>query len=472
TVKGAVTGGTGDDAARFYAGEAAKVLQGYFHAAALAGHTLDTVLDWVADPRATTVPEEILRTDPRAAEHWDGLLRGALRGDERTSSNTITTVQQALNLYFQPSIRARCVPSAARPATNLRDLIAANGTIYMLGREDPYASASPLMTAVAEDVLDTALALAYESKHLRLTPAFVSVLDELPSTTPLPTLATRMANERANGMCFIWASQTERQMTMVYGKDQAAAIRGLTNVLTIFGGSKDVDFIKDISALLDTERVLRRSRSRQGLLSTSSSVTDSYEDVPVLRPGQIRKIATGHALVIAENAPPIIARLDRCITSRTGHVLLTQQKILTRLVDDTRRTHHTATSRDHPARPSTTTPVAPPASPTPTRPTPAPAAPHTTPAPAPPVTTGMAGTDAMWGLQLPELTTDGWEPPGLHLADAPTTPTATRPETTPTTSPWAGSDPAPDVETTQAIPVSFIDQYRSRPRTTTPGDNR
>lgn len=37
------------------------------------------------------------------------------------------------------------------------------GTIYLLGREDPYASASPLMTALAEHVLDTALALANTS---------------------------------------------------------------------------------------------------------------------------------------------------------------------------------------------------------------------------------------------------------------------------------------------------------------------
>ncbi|MDP3973031.1 MAG: hypothetical protein Q8P61_09005, partial [Candidatus Nanopelagicales bacterium] len=48
TVKGAITGGTGDDAARFYAAESAKVLQGYFHAAALTGKTLEDVLQWVA----------------------------------------------------------------------------------------------------------------------------------------------------------------------------------------------------------------------------------------------------------------------------------------------------------------------------------------------------------------------------------------------------------------------------------------
>src|SRR5699024_5908320 len=40
TVKGAVAEGYGDQAARFYAAEAAKVIQAYFHAAALVGATL------------------------------------------------------------------------------------------------------------------------------------------------------------------------------------------------------------------------------------------------------------------------------------------------------------------------------------------------------------------------------------------------------------------------------------------------
>jgi hypothetical protein len=40
-------------------------------------------------------------------------------------------------------------PWAWPPATDVADLIRCGGTIYLLGREDPYASASPLMTAAA-----------------------------------------------------------------------------------------------------------------------------------------------------------------------------------------------------------------------------------------------------------------------------------------------------------------------------------
>src|SRR3954453_22736375 len=149
TVTGAVTGGRADNAARFYAAETAKVLQGFLHAAALTGRSMEHVLEWVANPVAAEQPAEILQQHPHAAPRWAGLLHGALHGSAETVGNTVTTVQQAMDLFFNPDILARCVPTRSRPATNIEDLVAAQGTVYLLGREDPYASAAPLMTAIA-----------------------------------------------------------------------------------------------------------------------------------------------------------------------------------------------------------------------------------------------------------------------------------------------------------------------------------
>ena len=321
TVKGSIHSGQGDTAARFYAAEAAKVLQAYFHAAALTGRTLDDVLRWVAQPLATTEPSEILREHPHAAPFWHGLLHGALRGDDRTSSNTITTVQQALALFFQADIRRRCVPSALRPATDIADLIGRRGTIYLLGREDPYASASPLMTALAEHVLDTALALANTSPWGRLCPPMLACLDELPSTAPLPTLRTRMANERALGISFIYAAQTWRQLAAIFGDQEAKALFGLTNVVIVFGGSKDVAFNQEVSDLVGTVRVPRTTWQ-----TGRGGRTVSGEDIPILRSEEIRQLPERQALVVAENCKPIIAKLTRCIDGKPGRALLERQR--------------------------------------------------------------------------------------------------------------------------------------------------
>ena len=321
TVKGAVAGGHTDDAARFYAAEAAKVLQGYFHAAALTGRTLEHLLAWVAKPRSSTEPTEILREHPHAASFWDGLLHGALHGDDRTAGNTITTVQQAMSLFFQEDIRRRCVPGQGRPATDIAEVIRRRGTIYLLGREDPYASASPLMTAFAEHALDTALAAANTSPWGRLCPPFHAILDELPSTAPLPSLRTRMANERALGISFMWAAQAWAQLSVIFGEQEARTLLGLTNNLIVFGGSKDVAFNKEISDLIGQVRVSRTSWQTGQMRGRQVSA----EDIPILTPAEVRQLKERHALVLAENGAPIIARLHRCIDGKTGQRLLADQ---------------------------------------------------------------------------------------------------------------------------------------------------
>ncbi|WP_109472424.1 type IV secretory system conjugative DNA transfer family protein [Ornithinimicrobium cavernae] len=321
TVKGAVAEGHGDQAARFYAAEAAKVIQAYFHAAALTGRTLEDVLAWVANPLNAHEPGEILREHPHAARFWHGLLHGALHGDDRTAGNTTTTVQQALSLFFQAPIRRRCVPGPGRPATDLDEVIARGGTIYLLGREDPYASASPLMTALAEHVLDTALRAAQVSPWGRLCPPMLACLDELPSTAPLPTLRTRMANERALGLSFIWAAQTRAQLDAIFGQQEARAVLGLTNNLVLFGGSKDVTFNNEMSDLIGKVRVGRTQWST----GERSGRSMSGEDIAVLTGSEIRQLPERHALVVSENGKPIIARLNRCLDGRAGKRLLAAQ---------------------------------------------------------------------------------------------------------------------------------------------------
>nr|NLI51151.1 type IV secretory system conjugative DNA transfer family protein [Propionibacterium sp.] len=341
TVKASAQSGSGDAAARFYAAEAAKVLQCYFHAAALVGDTLDAVLHWVAKPLSSPRPAEILTEHPHAAPFWAGLLQGALHGDDRTAGNTITTVQQALALFFQPDIRRRCVPGPGRPAVDVAAIIRRNGTFYLLGREDPYASASPLMTAVAEHILDTALQLASASPYGRLCPPMLSCLDEMPSTAPLPTLITRMANERALGLSFIWAAQTRRQLDTIFGEQQARALFGLTNVLILFGGSKDVAFNKEVSDLAGPVRVARTSWN----LGQHGGRTASGEDIPIITADEVRQIPARQALVVAENAKPLIARLTRSIDGKPGRALLAQQRAARDAISVNRATQSDAQSR-------------------------------------------------------------------------------------------------------------------------------
>ena len=51
----------------------------------------------------------------------------------------------------------------------------------------------------------------------------------------------------------------------------------------------------------------------------------SGDDMLILRPEEVRQLPERHALIVAENARPIIAKLRRCIDGRAGRELLAQQ---------------------------------------------------------------------------------------------------------------------------------------------------
>ena len=80
---------------------------------------------------------------------------------------TDTTVQQAMALFFQRTVRQRCVPSPTNPGTDLSAVIQAGGTIYLLGRDDPYASASPLMSMMRRSSLQQCKSLGEHSETIQ-----------------------------------------------------------------------------------------------------------------------------------------------------------------------------------------------------------------------------------------------------------------------------------------------------------------
>ena len=130
-----------------------------------------------------------------------------------------------------------------------------------------------------------------------------------------------MANERALGISFIYAAQTWRQLAAIFGEQGARAVFGLTNVLVLFGGSKDVAFNQEISDLVGETRVTRTSWQA----GRTGGRTISGDNISVLRPEEIRQLPERRALVIAENGRPIIAHLSRCIDSKAGRQRLDDQ---------------------------------------------------------------------------------------------------------------------------------------------------
>ncbi len=213
--------------ARFYAAEAAKVLQGYFLAAALTGRRLDHVMEWVADPLRDETAATILTEHPHAETHWAGLLQGALRA----SPNTVATVQHAMRPFMHREVARRCTPSHRQPVTKIADVLRQGGTIYLLGQDDVYASVSPLFTAITENVLDVAeQAFTADPANTR---RFTVTVDHLPMTAPIPTLPKRLASGSRRGLSMVWSAPHWRQLLTCYGDTVAQSITRSTDVLVL-----------------------------------------------------------------------------------------------------------------------------------------------------------------------------------------------------------------------------------------------
>lgn len=321
---GTVTGKQGnDDAARFYAHQAGVVIGCMLHAAALTGRTIEHVMRWVTQGNDGSVsePEKILMTHPHAEPTWAGLLARAIRtGDDRTTGNTWTTVDQALAVFQHRDVVQRCTPASGRAATDLDALIAARGSVLIIGKDDQYSSVTPLLTAVVEDLLDRVEQAADRSRHGRLVPPAVAVLDELPNTAPIPTLQQRVADGRGRGLCVIYAAQAYAQLVMRYSDDGARALTAATNIWTIFGGSKDPHYNKEISDLIGTVEVSRSSTQRDTGWQASgrSSQQRGTEDRAVIQPADLLRLPAQHAFVLAPRMNPAITRFVLLVSGRDG----------------------------------------------------------------------------------------------------------------------------------------------------------
>ena len=225
-----------------------------------------------------------------------------------------------MSLFFQDDIRRRCVPGDGRPATDVADLIRRGGTIYLLGREDPYASASPLMTAVAEHVLDTAWVgdVCGAGCAHQCWPVWMSCPRRAAADAADPD------GQRTRTRDFLHLCRA----------DVAAAGRGLRGTGSA-GVVRSDQCVGDVWRLQgrcvqpgDPDLVGQTRVSRTNWQTGAmAGRTFSGEDIAIIRPEEIRRLPERHALVIAENGKPIIARLSRCIDGRAGARLLAASNI-------------------------------------------------------------------------------------------------------------------------------------------------
>jgi type IV secretion system protein VirD4 len=280
------------------------VLRGYLHAAALTGRPVTDVLSWASRPGDPT-PVRILRSESGAAQGWAEELAAQAGADPRQRDSVWSGVRRAVDSLADPRVLATCTPEAAEafdPAGFLRD----NGTLYLLGTTGAQLSVAPLITALLEDLLDTARTLAAASPHGRLDPPLLLLLDEAANIAPIPSLPNLLADGGGAGITTVAVLQSLAQARARWGDAGADAMWDAATTKVVLGGLAHADDLQRISRLAGDIDLPHVTHSRGSGGPSRSTTTRRLPALPLER---IRCLPAGQALVLARRCPPVEVRL-------------------------------------------------------------------------------------------------------------------------------------------------------------------
>jgi type IV secretion system protein VirD4 len=313
---------TGTEDASFWSSKASDYLRCLFHAAALAGGDMRLVARWAlgnAEPA-----ERIL--DSAGADQWAAEL-AELRSEAQKTAATIKMVlSRALGFMTDPAL-ARSVHSAGDGGVDIEGFLAEAGTLYLIAEsEHDDSPVAPLFAAMAGEFHYVAAQAGQTAPGGRLDPPLLMALDEIVQTCPVP-LPTWLADSGGKGIQLIPVAHGEAQLRTRWGRDGAQVVLDTCGVKVWLPGITDTATLKMASELCGqaafTERV--RWRGRDGGRDEQRRV---WHDV--MTPDMVRRLPTGHALVIRGSHAPVIARLgaawkDRAYrAARRGGVAIAQ----------------------------------------------------------------------------------------------------------------------------------------------------
>jgi type IV secretion system protein VirD4 len=292
----------------FFSMNAVNLLAAWMHAAALSGGSGKDLLSWAFDER-TDAPVRILASHPAAAEGTAEMLDALYRlPADTTRASLWTTAQTAVAPLLAPPARQTFVPPPGEE-TELEAFVRAGGTCYVLADERRAATLAPIISAFADDLIETAKRIADQMPGGRLDPPFGWFLDEVSNIAPLPQLPALLSFSGGTGIFIVAVLQSMAQARNRWGHDAATMIWSSATVKLILGGLAGDD-LREVSELAGEwrETVATWQRGHGG-----SSVSTSLQDRRTITPEQVRTLSARQreALIIHATTPLVRARLTR-----------------------------------------------------------------------------------------------------------------------------------------------------------------
>lgn len=297
--------GRGVSDADFWSSMSQAVVRALLHAAALDGRDPATVLRWTHTP-ANQEPVRILRAACGAAPGWADELDAQAGADPRQRDSVWAGVRRAFDALADPRVLAAVSPRDGDefdPETFLRQ----GGTLYLLGTSGAQLSVAPLITALVEDVTETARRLAAAAPHGRLDPPLLLALDEAANIAPLPSLPSLLADGGGVGLSTLAVLQSMAQARHRWGEHAASAMWDAATIKLVLGGLGNTRDLDDLTRLAGERDQPTTSTTRD--LGGARSTSTSLRRLPVLPVEAIRNLPFGTALLLHRTARPALTAL-------------------------------------------------------------------------------------------------------------------------------------------------------------------
>ena len=207
-----------------------------FHAAALSGGGVDRARGWLGRSEFSQ-PSEILRGAGAqiALEELSGVAAQAV-GDYRTS--VLGTAQVALAWASRAAVRASTDP-AVTPQIDLGELIAQQGTLYVVSPSRIQQELAPLIAALLDGLCAHAIDLAIASPAGRLEHPLLLALDEVANIAPIRSLPRLLSEGIQQGIVPVLGVQDMSQARARWGEHETATMWSTPALRLVLAGVAD-----------------------------------------------------------------------------------------------------------------------------------------------------------------------------------------------------------------------------------------
>lgn len=251
-------------AARFWNGEAAKLLAPLLHAAAITPDgRMGDVLEWLDRPqRACLDVPEILERAQAAAAADQLMAVNAL--DDRNRGTTYMSAAHLLQAYRYPQVQR----SDRREITPERFLDGRINTLYIVAAEDEQEMLAPLVVGQLAELM------SYRQRAVRLRASRAAqtlwlLLDETANIAPIEQLPKYLAGVRGANVRIVTVWQDHAQLRMRY-RDGEGTILSNSQVKVYLGPITDELTRRFVEGALGEERVTTTTHVAGDRRSTST----------------------------------------------------------------------------------------------------------------------------------------------------------------------------------------------------------